>query len=91
MSDENGVGVRRATLRELNTKMRNSLVVGVVIAKQAHRVFAGSGVGGDGGARGVWNLTVRDSETEYANVSCWGRSEFVSRLDSSVEVGNVGK
>lgn len=82
------VGVQRITLRNIHTHLTNSVIVGVIIAKQQHRVFPSKKEGPD---RGVWNFTLRDSEIDYINVTCWGSAEYAQHLDMSFTVGDVGE
>lgn len=82
------VGVQRVCLKKLHTKITNSLIVGVIIAKQSNRIFADKKTGS---SRGVWNFTLRDTINDYINVTCWGSEEFVTLLDKSFHVGDVGK
>lgn len=82
------VGVQRLSLCNLHTKITNSLIVGVIIAKQPYRIFPDKK---NEGERGVWNFTLRDSVTDYINVTCWGKAAYVMFLDKTFLVGDVGR
>lgn len=81
------VGVQTVCLRNLHTRITNSLIVGVIIAKQRPRIF----VKNNGNNRAVWNFTLRDSIHDYINVTCWGSDEFVNYLSANFKVKDVGK
>lgn len=82
------VGVQRICLKNLHTRITNSLIVGVIIAKQNHRIFQDKKQHNN---RGVWNFTLRDSVNDYINITCWGTEEFVTFLSKNYHVGDVGK
>lgn len=85
---EEVAGLQRLTLRTLNIKIVNAVIVGVIIRSAEVRVFTGKK---DNNEKGVWNLTIRDSITDYINVTCWGNSGYINHLYSKFQVGDVGK
>lgn len=44
-----------------------------------------------GQERCLLSLTVRDSESGFINVTCWGSEEYIQGLTASVTYGSVGK
>ncbi|KAK2724831.1 hypothetical protein QYM36_001338 [Artemia franciscana] len=59
-------------------------VIGLVIKKQDPRNLKSTS-----GDRWVFNLTIRDSPYDTANVSFWGSQQFVIQVDSQIEVGSI--
>ncbi|KAL0272009.1 UNVERIFIED_CONTAM: hypothetical protein PYX00_005147 [Menopon gallinae] len=80
-------GVRKLAIGALSPDVNNSLVIGVIIAKQGLRTFISKK---DGEERGVWNFTLRDSPVDTINVTFWGSAEGASRTSEIFNIGDVG-
>lgn len=88
--DQRPVGLQRVTLSELVPDSVNSLVVGIIIAKQDVRSYSKTTPNGvvDGA---VWNFTFRDSPSDYINVTCWSEHHILKDMAEKYLVGDVGK
>lgn len=84
------IALQRITLRELNPNLSNVLIVGIIIGKCRPRKFL------DNKApvktfKAVWNFTIRDSKSDYINVSYWGASETIYQANDKFRTGDVGE
>lgn len=43
------------------------------------------------GSRAVWNFTLRDSASDFINVTVWGAVDYVNNLFTTFTIGCVGK
>ncbi|RZF44439.1 hypothetical protein LSTR_LSTR002212 [Laodelphax striatellus] len=82
-------GVQRMYLREIlpsTANLNNIFVVAIIIAKQPPRTFPAKD---NEGPRCVFNFTVRDSPTHYANVAVWGTETYATIISSKFHIGDV--
>ncbi|KAG6442232.1 meiosis-specific with OB domain-containing protein-like [Manduca sexta] len=80
-------GVQRIGLNCLNTNLKNSLIIGIIIAKNSPRTIGSRKKNGD--MRGVTSFTLRDSEIDTINVDVWGSEYFVLTFYERFLVGDV--
>ncbi|XP_068618665.1 meiosis-specific with OB domain-containing protein [Battus philenor] len=80
-------GVQRICLNNLNINLKNSLIIGIIIAKNSPRIFGSKKKSGD--SRGVLSFTLRDSEIDTINVDVWGSEYFVITFYERFFVGDV--
>lgn len=81
-------GVQKVRLNNLNSNIKNGLVVGIVIAKNSPRVIGRKNTNGE--SRGVTSFTLRDSDVDTINVDVWGSEYFVLTFYERFLVGDVG-
>lgn len=43
------------------------------------------------GSRAVWNFTLRDSVSDFINVTVWGAVDYVNTLFTTFTIGSVGR
>lgn len=82
-------GVRRVHLNNLNTNLKNALIVGIIIAKNSPRMMGTKKKNGE--SRGVTSFTLRDSEVDAINVDVWGSEYHVLTFYERFLVGDVGE
>ncbi|CAG0888440.1 unnamed protein product [Darwinula stevensoni] len=83
----------RITLAELSLGLAQTLVVALVVAKQEPRTVLlkkhKSKGRDDDTERTVLKFTIRDSEVDVVNVSCWGPKSMVHDLNDLFHIGDV--
>lgn len=45
----------------------------------------------DNSEKSVWSFTLRDSPSDFLNVTVWGSVDYIKNLNESHRVGDVGK
>ncbi|XP_065833454.1 meiosis-specific with OB domain-containing protein-like [Oscarella lobularis] len=77
----------RISIRDLSPSLPNCTVVGLVLAKEAPRSFPDKK--NPGQFRCLLAFTIRDSSTDYINVTLWGSQGFVERTSSTFRINDV--
>ncbi|XP_050671894.1 meiosis-specific with OB domain-containing protein-like [Leptidea sinapis] len=80
-------GVQKVCLNNLNINIKNALIIGIIIAKNAPRVIGLKKKSGD--SRGVMSFTLRDSDIDTINIDVWGTEYFVITFYERFLVGDV--
>jgi hypothetical protein len=37
----------------------------------------------------VFNLTIRDSEIDFINLTCWGQQNYINELNNQISIGSL--
>lgn len=90
MENNNPVALQRVSLININPNLSNVLIVGIIIGKTKPRTFLDTKATVQT-YKSVWNFTLRDSKTDYINVSYWGESEIIYYANDQFRTGDVGK
>lgn len=88
--ENNFVALQRVTLKQLNPKLENVLIVGIIIGKQRPKKFLDQKAPIET-YKAVWNFTFRDSVQDYINVTYWGPSETIFHANDSFSTGDVSE
>lgn len=72
--------MEKITLKQLNVNVRNAAITALVICKQNASVFD---------QKAVMEISVRDSENDYTNVSIWGSEQFIDNYYNSLKINDL--
>ncbi|XP_044733572.1 meiosis-specific with OB domain-containing protein [Chrysoperla carnea] len=78
-------GLMRVCIKDLNSNIGNSLIVGIIIGKRRWNTFSSL----TKAERAVWSFTLRDSAQDTINVTCWGSVTYIQTLHDSFHIGDV--
>ncbi|XP_053606442.1 meiosis-specific with OB domain-containing protein-like [Plodia interpunctella] len=80
-------GVQKVRLNNLNTNLRNALIIGIIVAKNSPRIIGSKKKNGE--TRGITNFTMRDSNVDTINIDVWGSEYYVITIYERFLVGDV--
>lgn len=83
----NNTASDRSFLRDLSPGTTNKLLVGVVISKLSVHSFPDKR--NPGCNRYSLGFTLRDSPTDFVNVTCWGNDTFINDIAKSFKINDV--
>uniref|UniRef100_A0A8D9F6J0 Meiosis-specific with OB domain-containing protein n=1 Tax=Cacopsylla melanoneura TaxID=428564 RepID=A0A8D9F6J0_9HEMI len=72
-------------IKELSPNSKDFKLVGVIISKRGTRSFTDN----KNSTRSVWNFTLRDSPLYFINVAAWGSEEYIDKLFTTFNVGDI--
>ncbi|KAI5716698.1 hypothetical protein M8J76_010820 [Diaphorina citri] len=72
-------------ISELSPNSKDFKLVGVIISKRSARSFTDR----KNETRSVWNFTLRDSPLYFINVAAWGSEEYIDKLFTTFNVGDI--
>ncbi|GAB0099985.1 Protein hold'em [Sergentomyia squamirostris] len=72
-------------LELLRDDTKNITIIGVIMGKSEAKIFSG----GDGDERGVFSITLRDSERDTINCVFWGSKDFIVSTSERYKYGDV--
>ncbi|XP_019850370.1 PREDICTED: meiosis-specific with OB domain-containing protein-like [Amphimedon queenslandica] len=87
MIEQREIGNKVTNIRHLQPHLSNTAVIGLVINKQAIHSFPDKK--NPGAYRYKSAFTIRDSPSDYINVTCWGSEAYISSLSSSFKIYDI--
>ncbi|XP_031555917.1 meiosis-specific with OB domain-containing protein-like [Actinia tenebrosa] len=87
LTDDRVVVNGKNYVRDLTQGMQNTVLVGLVITKQEKRSFEDKK--NPGTTRSHLHFTLRDTPTDFINVSCWGSNTHISNLAKAFKINDV--
>lgn len=70
-------------IRDLHLNQKSVFLVVIIIAKQDKSAFKSNA------NKSALTITVRDSKDHFINCTLWGSDEYISKVDSSYNIGDI--